>query len=113
MNWIIVSTIQQNLILPSTPCRYQAYELIHARWAMLGAAGAVIPEACNKFGANCGPEAVWFKVLITTSHNLHITSVAIFFFLRYIPENCMSLHLFKNKLNTTQHSFIKISNFSW
>lgn len=30
---------------------------------MLGAAGAVIPEACNKFGANCGPEAVWFKVL--------------------------------------------------
>ncbi|KAF2308776.1 hypothetical protein GH714_017722 [Hevea brasiliensis] len=41
--------------------KYQAYELIHARWAMLGAAGFVIPEAFNKFGANCGPEAVWFK----------------------------------------------------
>jgi hypothetical protein len=48
-------------------CRYQAYELIHARWAMLGAAGAIIPEACNKFGANCGPEAVWFKVLVISS----------------------------------------------
>ena len=29
---------------------------------MLGAAGFIIPEAFNKFGANCGPEAVWFKV---------------------------------------------------
>ena len=28
---------------------------------MLGAAGFIIPEAFNKFGANCGPEAVWFK----------------------------------------------------
>ncbi|VAH93806.1 unnamed protein product [Triticum turgidum subsp. durum] len=26
---------------------------------MLGAAGFIIPEALNKFGANCGPEAVW------------------------------------------------------
>ncbi|CAA6663910.1 unnamed protein product [Spirodela intermedia] len=41
--------------------KYRAYELIHARWAMLGAAGFVIPEAFNKYGANCGPEAVWFK----------------------------------------------------
>ncbi|NBH74289.1 hypothetical protein D3Z51_20360, partial [Clostridiaceae bacterium] len=41
--------------------KYQAFELIHARWAMLGAAGCIIPEAFNKFGANCGPEAVWFK----------------------------------------------------
>lgn len=31
---------------------------------MLGAAGFIIPEAFNKFGANCGPEAVWFKVVI-------------------------------------------------
>ncbi|KAH7432293.1 hypothetical protein KP509_07G016900 [Ceratopteris richardii] len=41
--------------------KYQAYELIHARWAMLGAAGFVLPEAFNKYGAVCGPEAVWFK----------------------------------------------------
>lgn len=46
---------------PENFAKYQAFELIHARWAMLGAAGAVIPEAFNKFGANCGPEAVWFK----------------------------------------------------
>lgn len=34
---------------------------------MLGAAGFIIPEAFNKFGANCGPEAVWFKVLFQLS----------------------------------------------
>jgi light-harvesting complex II chlorophyll a/b binding protein 5 len=41
--------------------KYQAYELIHARWAMLGAAGFILPEAFNKYGAVCGPEAVWWK----------------------------------------------------
>ncbi|KAG8481765.1 hypothetical protein CXB51_026437 [Gossypium anomalum] len=46
---------------PEDFAKYQAFELIHARWAMLGAAGFIIPEAFNKFGANCGPEAVWFK----------------------------------------------------
>ncbi|EOY16966.1 Light harvesting complex of photosystem II 5 isoform 2, partial [Theobroma cacao] len=46
---------------PENFAKYQAYELIHGRWAMLGAAGFIIPEAFNKFGANCGPEAVWFK----------------------------------------------------
>lgn len=46
---------------PENFAKYQAFELIHARWAMLGAAGCIIPEAFNKYGANCGPEAVWFK----------------------------------------------------
>jgi len=46
---------------PEDFAKYQGYELIHARWAMLGAAGFIIPEAFNKYGANCGPEAVWFK----------------------------------------------------
>jgi len=46
---------------PSDFDKYQAYELIHARWAMLGAAGFVLPEAFNRSGAVCGPEAVWFK----------------------------------------------------
>jgi len=31
---------------------------------MLGAAGFVLPEAFNRSGAVCGPEAVWFKVKI-------------------------------------------------
>ncbi|KAL9278027.1 hypothetical protein ACSQ67_024745 [Phaseolus vulgaris] len=47
---------------PEDFAKYQAFELIHARWAMLGAAGFIIPEAFNKYGANCGPEAVWFKL---------------------------------------------------
>ncbi|CAK9864504.1 unnamed protein product [Sphagnum jensenii] len=46
---------------PSDFDQYQAYELIHGRWAMLGAAGFVLPEAFNRSGAICGPEAVWFK----------------------------------------------------
>ncbi|GAQ82232.1 light harvesting chlorophyll a b-binding protein [Klebsormidium nitens] len=41
--------------------QYRAAELIHARWAMLGAAGIVIPEAFNRSGLPCGPEAVWWK----------------------------------------------------
>ncbi|KAH9604141.1 hypothetical protein KSS87_010481 [Heliosperma pusillum] len=46
---------------PEDLAKYRSFELIHARWAMLGAAGFIIPEAFNKYGANCGPEAVWFK----------------------------------------------------
>jgi hypothetical protein len=41
---------------------YQAYKFIHAQWAILGAAGFVLLEAFNKFGAVCGLEAVWWKV---------------------------------------------------
>ncbi|MCO5572562.1 hypothetical protein L7F22_026318 [Adiantum nelumboides] len=44
--------------------KYQAYELIHARWAMLGAVGFVILEALNKYGTSCGTEAVWFQDML-------------------------------------------------
>ncbi|MCO5547164.1 hypothetical protein L7F22_000607 [Adiantum nelumboides] len=44
--------------------KYQAYELIHARWAMLEAASFVILEALNKYGTSCGPKAVWFQGML-------------------------------------------------
>eukprot|EP00245_Coleochaete_scutata_P017339 TRINITY_DN8469_c0_g1_i1.p1 TRINITY_DN8469_c0_g1~~TRINITY_DN8469_c0_g1_i1.p1 ORF type:complete len:280 (+),score=73.85 TRINITY_DN8469_c0_g1_i1:153-992(+) len=46
---------------PQDFAKFQANELIHARWAMLGVLGAFLPEALNIAGANCGPEAVWWK----------------------------------------------------
>jgi len=40
--------------------KYRAYEVIHARWAMLAVAGIAIPEALADAGADI-PGAVWFK----------------------------------------------------
>merc|ERR1711937_218017 len=40
--------------------KYREYELIHARWAMLGAAGAIIPEGLAANGADV-KGATWFE----------------------------------------------------
>jgi light-harvesting complex II chlorophyll a/b binding protein 5 len=56
--------------------KYRPAELIHARWAMLGAAGAIIPEGLAANGADT-PGATWFTTAATLASGQSLNYFAV------------------------------------
>ncbi|XP_057248738.1 chlorophyll a-b binding protein 7, chloroplastic isoform X1 [Beta vulgaris subsp. vulgaris] len=47
---------------PDALQKYYNYEILHARWAMLGALGALVPEILDLSETSHFPEPVWWRV---------------------------------------------------
>ncbi|CAM6097854.1 unnamed protein product [Calypogeia fissa] len=47
---------------PANFAKYFNFEVLHARWAMLGALGAVVPELLTRYGGLDFSEPVWWRI---------------------------------------------------